>query len=78
MITEHKWTIVDIASDKWVFIYNDDTNELLTEPFQCGGSYTCQDTVVVADTLEECRQCITDKQLKNQFEESDATYTDDL
>jgi hypothetical protein len=76
MITEYKWTIVDVSSDKWVFIYNDSTNELLVEPFQCGGSYTCQDTVVVADTLGECRQYIIEKQLKNPFETSQEVYND--
>lgn len=68
MIVEHKRTIVDISADKWLFMYNDETLEMITEPFQSGGSYTCADTLVVADTHQECIDYISEKGLINPFE----------
>jgi len=78
MIIEHKNTIVDVSSDKWVIIYNDETLKLLTEPFQSCGSYTCADTLVVADTLEECRAYITEKKLINPSVVEESHHEDDL
>ena len=71
MITTHKHTIIDVDSDKWLIFYNDETKELLTRPFQAGGSYTCADTLVTADSLEECNAFIIENHLVDRSANSD-------
>lgn len=70
MIIEYKHTIVDITDDKWLMFYDDETNKLLTNPFQSSGSYTCANTLVVADTKQECDDYISQHKLVNPFEDS--------
>lgn len=68
MIKEYKWTIVDVSSDKWVFLYNDETMQLLCHPFQAVGSYTCANTLVVADSQQECHDYIIQHKLIDSTE----------
>lgn len=63
MINTYKWTIVELTSDQWHMLYNDETNEILIEPRQSSGSYTCADTLLVADTREELDAFIKDNNL---------------
>jgi hypothetical protein len=63
MINVYKWAVIDVTEDQWVMLYNDETKEILVEPQKCSGSYTCANTLVVADTKEELEQYIIDNKL---------------
>lgn len=59
MISTYKWTIITAPIGKWVFFYNETTGEIIYDPYEAeGGSYTCNDILVIADTLEECNEYI--------------------
>jgi hypothetical protein len=77
MITKHKDETIDIPLNKWVLIYNEETLQQLVEPFaSVGGTYTCADATVVADTLEECYEYIQQNNIVDSNTTSDAN--DDL
>ena len=63
MINIYKWAVIDVTQDQWIVLYNDETKKILVEPQQCSGSYTCANTLVVADTKEELDQYIVDNGL---------------
>ena len=63
MMNVYKWAVIDVTQDQWIVLYNDETKEILVEPQQCSGSYTCANTLVVADTKEELDQYIVDNEL---------------
>ena len=50
------------TENDWWFIYGED-NRIVVEPRQCSGSICSPHTMVVADTLEELEQYITDNEL---------------
>lgn len=78
MITKYKDETVDIPLNKWILIYNEETLELLVEPFvSVGGTYTCADATVVADTAEECYEYIQQNNIVNPFANS-SNASDDL
>jgi hypothetical protein len=63
MINTYKYAVITVDESQWVMIYNDENKIITMTPQQCAGTYTCADTLVVADTLEECEQYIVDNRL---------------
>ena len=64
MIETYKYAVITVDESKWTMLYDEDSKTILIEPQQCSGTYTCVDTLVVADTLEECVNYITEHELK--------------
>jgi hypothetical protein len=78
MIIKYINETVDIPSNKWVAIYSEEILELLIEPFaSVGGTYTCADATIVADTAEECYAYIQQNNIANPFSNS-SNASDDL
>ena len=63
MITTYKWAVITVDESSWVLLYDEESKEILMEPQQCSGTYTCACTLVVADTKEELEQYIADNEL---------------
>jgi hypothetical protein len=70
MINTYKWAVITVDENAWVFIYDDETKIILMEPQQCSGTYTCAQTLVVADTLEECKEYIKDNGITDNLYET--------
>jgi hypothetical protein len=70
MIETYKWAVVTVEESQWAMLYDEDSKDILMEPQQCSGTYTCADTLVVADTLEECEDYIKENNLVyNKYED---------
>jgi hypothetical protein len=51
------------SDTEWWFIYDNTTKTVIIEPQQCAGYTTSPLTMVVADTVDELNQYITDNDL---------------
>ena len=69
MIKIYKQAVITVDENVWVFVYDNDTKKILMEPQQCSGTYTCAQTLVVADTLEECEEYIKGNVIANDLYE---------
>ena len=63
MIKTYKQAVITIDENVWAFIYDTDSKKILMEPQRCSGTYTCPQTLVVADSLEECEEYINDNDI---------------
>ncbi len=63
MIKTYKQAVITVDENTWILLYDEDTREILMKPQQCSGTYTCAQTLVVADTLEELEQYVAENGL---------------
>lgn len=63
MIQTYNRAIITANEHQWVMLYNEEAKTIILRPRQGGGTYTCVDTLVIADTLEECEKYISEREL---------------
>ncbi len=56
------------TENEWWFIFSEDKH-IVVEPLQCSGGTSSPHTMVVADTLEELEQYITENELISKPQE---------
>ena len=63
MIKIYKQAVITVEENAWVLLYDADTKEILMHPQQCSGTYTCAQTLVIADKLEELEYYVAENGL---------------
>jgi molybdopterin biosynthesis enzyme MoaB len=67
MIKTYKQAVITVDENVWTFVYDTDSKKILMEPQQCSGTYTCSQTLVIADSLEECEEYIETNAITNSL-----------